>query len=324
MKATIIAGLISSSIALDAQAACQSACGLVASADACKLAIADKGNCKMLLTNGETLKYSEKATGGFHPLTVIEATELISAPYGNCFAMCYENAACKPVGSYCTAGGVCPNLYWNKYSNLNNVMEYSYYDGSSSINTDAAVLCDYKTSEQPVNTEDLPGYVDPCPAVCALSHPADECLLVQRSNGVCHRLYWTDAARVATKFMVQTPINEVAVTVEEAFELLKEPSCEQACETNAHCTASYCNQDNRTCKELFYVPGAPVKSDLSICFGARCKSDAIPVMCELPGDKKGAINGNRTPASFAEADTETTTKSGATVLFATLTLLAFL
>ena len=319
MKTTFISGFVGTALAIDAQAACQSACGLVASADACKRSVAERGVCKMLLTDGETLRYGEKLTGRFSPLTINEATALVSAPSDNCFAMCYDNAQCKPNGSYCTTGDVCPNLYWDKSSNITATLAYGFYtESNTTVNTDSAVMCNFKGSEQPILAEDLRGYVDPCPAVCALTHTPAECALVQRFKGVCHRLFWTHESKRATRFKVQTPSSEdIPVDVETAFELLKESSCEEACDVNPHCTASFCNTDNRTCKELFYNRGAPVKDKLTICFGERCKTDFTPVMCELAGDRKGAIKGktlNKT-LMMANADDESTdtTKSGSVI-----------
>jgi len=315
MKSTIIAGIIGTTAAIDAQAACQSACGLVASMDQCKIVKAEGGVCKMLLTNEETLKYGAKIHDEFRPLRIAEAIDRVRAPTDNCFAMCYENEDCKPMGSYCTRGGVCPNLYWDQ--SATGSFEYSFYteDATNQVNVASAVLCDFQGSEQPVETEDLPGYVDPCPAICSLSHSASECALVQRSKDVCHRLFWSDASATATKFVVATPTNEdITVTVESAFELLKQ-DCVAVCDANKDCVlgSSTCSEDNRTCKDLFYNPSSPQKDSLSICYGEKCKITSIPVMCELSGDKKGAI-ANKTVSTGAFAEAASTTPKQSSIL----------
>lgn len=314
MKSTLLAAYVGSVVAIDGQAACLSACGLVASADSCKRAVVEDNHCKMMQTDGETLLYGDKSRQGWRRLRVDEAIKLVVAPRSNCFAMCYENRQCRSTGSYCTAAGICPNLYWNKTPGKTSLMTYQFFMSEhEDFNTDSAVLCDFVFSEQPVETEHIPGFVDPCPALCALSHTEEECKLVQRSNKLCRRLYWTNDAESETRFSVQSPEHsDVQVTVQEAFELLLAPdsNCKKLCDENAKCVESHCNTDNRTCKDLYYNAGVPVKDQLVVCFGSECQNELVPVMCQLNGDTMEAVNGPIEDA-INKVMTSSTTKDSA-------------
>ena len=80
---------------------CQSACGLVASFDQCKLSLARRDTCLHLQKDlSGNLVYELGKVAGHGPISVKEAEALVIAEDNNCFAMYYEQDDIKRFASY--------------------------------------------------------------------------------------------------------------------------------------------------------------------------------------------------------------------------------
>ena len=303
---------------IDGNAACQSVCGRIVGVDVandCKrvLAKAD-GTCGNLYENPTSRQVIHEIgtpASGLVPFSVQRAADVVRAPEDNCYAMCYGIPECRAAGgSYCEANGVCGRLFWNQFSS--NVTasgpDYQYLvaDESrtqSSVNQASAVLCDSANEDvKKVPEQDLKGFVDTCKELCALTHTADECKLVQRNGDVCHRLFWANDAKEATEFSVRKERgSQVKITAQEAFDrlLAENNSCENLCKAHPECkrTESHCRKDNRTCHNLFYYPGSVNRKDFRICHGPSC-TDGAAITCRLENDAVELFNANPvTPAA---------------------------
>jgi hypothetical protein len=264
---------------------CQSACGLVDSVDNCKRCESQGDICLNLHKNQtDGLVFNEISQSSSRAVTVQEAKALVFAEDNNCLAM-FEKKNLMTSASYCKDNNVCQDLYWDK---LDSARNFSYLNMSGEtntthINTASPVMCDYETAEKPHPIENHPNEVDPCTALCHLGHSAAECLFVQRENSQCIRLFWTDASRTSTKFSVRAAVGtQIQVTVKEARDLLipDNQSCESLCNADPLCVArgSFCSE-NRTCKDLCFSPGAPVRRDMKVCYLPECSQDHTPVFC---------------------------------------------
>jgi hypothetical protein len=299
-------------------ALCQSACGLVDSADNCKRCVSQGDICLNLHRNQtDGVFFNEIPTSSYQAVTVEEAKALVVAEDNNCLAM-FEKKNLLGSASYCQENNVCQNLYWDKLASVRN---FSYLNpilgtGNAHINTASPVMCDYETAEKPHQIEYHQNEVDPCTALCHLGHSAAECFFVQREGSQCIRLFWTDASRTSTKFSVRAAAGtQIQVTVKEARDLLipENHSCESLCNADPLCVTagSFC-AENRTCKDLFFSPGAPVRRDMKVCYHPHCLQDLTPVFCgynipedvvETTGNPSAAAtqestgNENQTPAN---------------------------
>lgn len=271
---------------ISADALCQSACGLIASADDCKLVVAKGNNCANLQRDASgKFVYELGNKAGYTDLSVTEAHDLVMAEENNCFAMYYDVPELRSSATYCDPRNICPNLYWDKLS-ADNAGPYTYKyftEGAADVNTLSPVMCDYASAEKPHQVDENSEF-DACKALCHLNHIEEDCANVHREGNICIRLFWDDISRTSTTFSTRVAAGaEIAVTVREARDLLvpNEETCESLCKKDDQCkkSESHCS-DNKTCKGLFFQPGTePVKSALKVCFGAACKSELSPVLC---------------------------------------------
>ena len=306
MKATLL-GLVLAVQSLGktiTDAVCQSACGLVASADDCKRCVT-QGNICLYLQRNQTgsLVFEDGSISGYQAVSIGEAKALVLAEDNNCFAM-FEKNNWLSSASYCAENNVCPNLYWDKTYPIGNFSYFNSNEAASNrdINIASPVMCDYESAEKPHTTEHHPNEVDPCKALCNLSHSEDHCKLVKREDNKCMRLFWTDASRTSTNFSVRAAVGtQVQVTVKEARDLLipENETCDSLCKADANCkkSESHCSE-NRTCKDLFFLPGVPVRKEMKICYLSDCTHDLTPVFCGYTNPSETTNQpGNQIPAN---------------------------
>jgi hypothetical protein len=295
----------------DASQICMSACGLIHDSDAtqCKDASANGIYCNQLQKVAGFIQHQFGNIDATKRVTVADAATLVMADANNCFAMYYEKEPMRLKSQYCSNDNVCKGLYWDKRPPDGAGSDYLFAEeGTSTANILSPVLCDYQTAEKKYIEEDHRGKMDPCKAVCGLTHSADECKLVLRQGNSCVRLFWSDSNKQETHFSVRVAAgSEIQVTVAEADELLmaENNDCLKICKDNPKCKLqdSFCS-DNGTCKSLFYE-GTPVRADLKVCYEPDCSKQATPVLCRVDDAK-------RLDAARAGADdtgAETVTKS---------------
>ncbi len=279
-------------------AVCMSLCGLIVDdTKRCNLAVAVKGVCERLFFNTDSkLVYEHGIIPDYRGVTVAEALAEVRAKDDNCYAMCYNDSACRKAGSHCSENGVCKNLFWNRYDRRD-VSTYMLLTNKNEdqVNLDSPVMCDPVSGKEP-EVHDYPGVVDMCTAVCSLTHTDDECSRVYRVGYECYRLFWADSQKQATVFTAERVNGQYPpMNVQDAFDMLMATnnSCENLCRMHPTCKlaaeVSNCNEVNRSCRGLFYYSGTVLKNDMKVCFGPSCK-EASPVTCRLPNDPVNFLN----------------------------------
>lgn len=300
VKSTLLVGL--SSIAHSTHvytAICEAACGIIDAADKdCEAAFQNEdGTCRHLFRNGSgAMVYNaELEVASMNKVTVDEALELVKAPGNDCYAMCYENALCRPKGSRCTPKGVCSKLYWDVLED-GKEKSYSYYSPSTRVSELAPVVCDPSSVEEEPVPAPYSEFVDVCGALCALSKHTEDCSAVYQNGDKCHRLFWATSEKKTTVFMHRIDSGDLQqVMAKEAFDILRVPTCEQACSENPECMASkksYCREENHTCRSLFYNPGKDLSSKTS-CYGSAC-NELTPMLCLTAVEKEEAFSAKET------------------------------
>ena len=274
---------------IDSFIACKSACGLdeaVLTKD-CEKVTVESGVCQHVFrdTEGNVKFTMDENVTNLVPLTVQDAIDTTQAPEHSCFALCFDDQSCRSRGSHCTEHGVCSHLFWNKQKRTLN--EFAFHvEGPEDVSNQASpVTCDADLSDNAVGEPVPHGQVDPCVALCEMSVAPKEptCRFVAQTGDSCNRMYWTDSSKSAVEFSARTlQGTAVRVIASEAADLLTVDDCQTVCDSVVACAASssYCRSENRTCKDLFYLPTPDTtKESLIPCYGSACPSDATPVMC---------------------------------------------